>query len=106
MPVLLVILLGFVLLWVFPRSCRLAWALTMFVLCALLIPALIFLGSAAWVCRVTLVDPPFHRAVFREVGMYPALSAALARTAPGMLGGGVELGPSQRKKAGDLLQPA
>jgi len=103
MTALLAIFLGFGLLWGFPRSRRFARGLTLFVLCAVLLSALLFLDSAAWACRFTLLDPAFHRAVFREVGMYPALSRTLARAVPGMLGGSLGLGSSQRKEAEGLL---
>ena len=88
MPALMGLLLLYVLLWVLPgRARRIARGMTMFLLCAILVPVLLLLDSAAWTLRFTLLDPAFYLKGFREVGMYEAIPGALAKVLPEATGG-------------------
>ena len=102
MQVLLAVFLAFVLMWLIPgRSRSFARGITTFALCAVLIPILAFISSAAWTLRVTLLNPGFHKDVLLKVGMYPALPDALAQAVSDTLNGG---GPSQGNKTTDPLK--
>jgi hypothetical protein len=73
--------------------------MTMFLLCAILVPVLLLLDSAAWTLRFTLLDPAFYLKGFREVGMYEAIPGTLAKALPGATAG-AEAAPGDQAGAG------
>lgn len=105
MPLILLLPVLLIAGWLFPgRPRRAARWVTLFLMCAILLPILVLANTAAWTARLMLLEPSFHLAMLKKVNMYAAVPDLLGAVIDMELAKRPDLKPAQRDEVARVLR--